>query len=457
VPLKGRTRTVAGAAVLTAALVVAILRVTAFSQLFGVRLAMPRALNDFKAAVYCPVTVFVNGGNPYDRDQLLQSCPRAVYCRVTDLAQDRTSEAGKPEPCIATDVFPPYLPATLLLHTPFALLSIDAAALAYFLLNVAFSVAVVLFALRLTGKPVAAGDVLLGAGLLLLSRPGQWNLLLGQSALELTLATYIALFRAERSPQVSGLALAVAAYKPTFGLPLGILMLARGNAHAVGWGIAWLAVLNLPPALLLLERAGGATSLLGDLVRSQDAYQAVNTPGSQVYSVDLPSLVSRWTGTWVTPGWYGLLTILVLGVTGRAIWALRSIPTGEAFRLSASLVCVGILLSIHHNAYDLVLLVAPVAFVIQGSLLGNLQERTTRYALLAVMAVLGCNYVTTQSVLHRLEGHPLAWLILASLNGALLLAMFGVLLVSAIRYARGPDVGAPAPDALGNSVGRVSA
>jgi Glycosyltransferase family 87 len=426
---------VVGAAALAAAVVVAILRVTTLSELFGVRLAMPRPLNDFKAAVYCPVTVFVSGGNPYDRDQLLQSCPRAVYCRVSSPSQEETHPARGSEACIPTDVFPPYLPATLLLHAPFALLSIDAAALAYFLLNVAFSLAVVLFALRLTGKPVAVGDVLLGAGLLLLSRPGQWNLLLGQSALELTLATYIALFRTERAPQVSGLALAVAAYKPTFGIPLGLLMLARDNARAVGWAVVWLAALNLPPALLLLDRAGGATSFFRDLVQSQEAYQAINTPANQVYSVDLPGLVSRWTGTWITPTWYGLLTVLVLGISGRALWALRSTHTDEASRLTASLICVSILLCIHHNAYDLVLLVAPVAFVVRRSLPGMLQERAPRYALLAVVAILGCNYVTTQSVLHRLEGHRPAWLLLASLNGALLVVMFGILLVSAMRYA----------------------
>jgi hypothetical protein len=442
VALKRRTKAVAGAAVLAAAVVVAILRVTTFSELFGVRLAMPRPLNDFKAAVYCPVTAFVNGGNPYDRDQLLQSCPRAVYCRVSGPAQDKTFPVGRSEPCIPTDVFPPYLPATLLLHAPFVLFSIDAAALAYFLLNVALSLAVVLFALRLTGKPVAAGDVLLGAGLLLLSRPGQWNLLLGQSALELTLATYIALFRAERAPLVSGLALAVAAYKPTFGIPLGLLMLARGNARAVGWAAAWIACLNLPPTLLLLERAGGATSFLRDLVQSQGAYQAVNTPASQVYSVDLPSLVSRWTGAWITPAWYGLLTVLVLGTAARALWALRSSPTAEETRLTASLVCVSILLSMHHNAYDLVLLVAPVAFVMQRSLPGMLQERAPRYALLALVVMLGCNYVTTQSVLHRLESHRSAWLLLASLNGALLVVMFGILLLSAMRYdTRDPSSG----------------
>jgi hypothetical protein len=451
---RGRANDVIGAAVFATALVLAVLRVTTFSHLLGVRLAMPRPLNDFKAAVYCPVAVFVNGGNPYERDQLLQACPREVYCRISGPEQDATlvDQAAKLEPCRPTDVFPLYLPATLILHAPFALLSIDAAAFAYFLLNVAFSIAVVLLALRLTGRPVARGDVLLGAGLLLLSRPGQWNLLLGQSALELTLATYIALFRAGGAAPVSGLALAVAAYKPTFGIPLMLLMLARGDVRAVVWGVVILACLNLPPTLLLLERAGGVTPFLEDLLQGQAAYQAVNTPASQAYSVDFPGLVSRWAGGWIHPAWYGILSILVLAVAGRAVWVLRSTRTGEGARLSASLVCLGILLSVHHNAYDLVLLVAAVAFVVYRSLPGILQARSTRYALMAAFAVIGGNYITTQSVLHRLEGYRPLWLVLASLNGALLVVVFIVFLVTAMRYARHPISTEPVAEASEKSV-----
>ncbi|MGI8521423.1 MAG: glycosyltransferase 87 family protein, partial [Actinomycetota bacterium] len=156
-----------GCAVFASALGVALLRTTPLSEVFGVRLSMPWTMNDFKTAIYCPVVIFQEGGNPYDREQFLRFCP-------------------------VRDVFPLYLPATLILHAPFGLLPIGAAALAYFTLNVLLSLAIVVLALRLAGGTVTAAHVLLGAGLLLFSRPGQWNLLLGQPGLVLAIATYVA-------------------------------------------------------------------------------------------------------------------------------------------------------------------------------------------------------------------------------------------------------------------------
>ena len=434
--LQGRTRVLVGGAVLTTALVLAILRATTFSQLLGVRLAMPLPLNDFKAAIYCPVTVFVNGGNPYDRNQLIRSCPRAVYCREAGLQEAKSS--AEPfvavQPCTPSDVFPPYLPATLILHAPFVLLSIETAALAHFFLNVALSLAVVVFALRRTAGRVASGDVLLGAGLLLLSRPGQWNLLLGQSALELTLATFIALYRSRSAPYLSGLALAVAAYKPTFGIPLALLMVARGDTPAVAWGLAFTACLNLPPALLLVGRAGGLEPFVADLVQSQAVYQSVNDPASQVFGIDFPGLLSRWMGGWMSSVPYALVGIVMLVVTGAVV--RRVGRSGQEANLSATLICLGILLSVHHNAYDLVLLVAPVVFVARSSLPPIFQQRSVRHSLLALFGVLGCNYVTTFSVLHRLEHRRAAWLVLASLNGVLLLTLFLIYVACVLGLAR---------------------
>jgi hypothetical protein len=197
------------------------------------------------------------------------------------------------------------------------------------------------------------------------------------------------------------------------------------------------------------------TPFVEDLLQGQAAYQAVNTPASQAYSVDFPGLVSRWAGGWIHSAWYGMLSILVLAVAGRAVWVLRSTRTGEGARLSASLVCLGILLSLHHNAYDLVLLVAPVVFLVYRSLPGILQAPFTRYALMAAFAVIAGNYVTTHSVLHRLEGYRPLWLVLASLNGAFLVVVFIVFLVSAMRYARDSTLTRPVAEPFGNSVKRA--
>jgi hypothetical protein len=58
-----------------------------------------------------------------------------------------------------------------------------------------------------------------------------------------------------------------------------------------------------------------------------------------------------------------------------------------------------------------------------------------RRQLLVAYALLGMNYVTTLSVLHRFQDQRVVRLVLASLNGALLLAVF-VLYVSAVYRTR---------------------
>jgi hypothetical protein len=393
-----------GAAVFATALAVAILRVTALSDLLGIRLRMPWTMNDFKTAIYCPVAIFLQGGNPYDRAQFLEFCP-------------------------IQDVFPLYLPSTLILHAPLGILPIYTATLLYFCISVALSVLIVRMGLRLAGAETSAGTVLLGAGILLLSRPGQWNLLLGQPALELAIATYIALFWARRAPLVSGVALAVSMYKPTFGVPLAVLMFIRGDRLALVAGVLTTAVLNVPPLAALAQRAGGLDRFAQDLVQSQKAWQAVVDPSTQVYGVDTPGLVSRLAGRRLGAGEYLVVTLIILSAAGAALRSIaRSDDPGVA-RLSATVVCLGILLSVHHQAYDLVLLVAPAIAVAWSALPKNFVNPRRRLALLALIALLGLNYVTTLSVLHRLNHQGHLWLALASLNGAILLTVFLIFVI----------------------------
>jgi hypothetical protein len=412
-----RTKLLVGLAVFAVALSVAVFRITTVSQLVGVRLRMPWVMNDFKTAIYCPVSIFVHGGNPYSREQFLQFCP-------------------------VQDVFPLYLPATLILHAPVGLFSIDAATLAYFVLNVALSLAIVHLALRLSGGEVTSGQLLLGAGLLLLSRPGQWNLLLGQPALELAIATYVALYLARRAPLVSGLALAVSMFKPTFGIPLALLMLARGDSRAVLAGVGFATLLNVPPLLILTARAGGVRMFVMELVRSQSAWQAAVDPSTQVYGVDAPGLLSRLLGTRLPAAAYLAVSLAVLGAAAAALRALTRVTDEGVAHLSAAIICSGILLSVHHHAYDLVLLVAPVATLVRFSLPAPFLTGARRSVLLSLHALLGANYITTLSVLHHLEHHRSAWLLLASANGALLLAIFVIYVAPVIRDSRAVMAGA---------------
>jgi len=409
-----------GLAVFASALIIAVLRVTSLSDLFGLRLSMPWAMNDFRNAVYCPAAIFLEGGNPYDRAEFLRFCPMR-------------------------DAFPLYAPATLLLHAPFGLLSFGTAAVLYFCLTIVLSVAVVFVALRLAGAESPVGKLLLGAGLLLLSRPGQWNLLLGQPALELVLATYAALAWSRRAPMLGGFALAVAAYKPTFGIPLGVLMLVRGDRRAVRVGVLAALILNVAPLAVLIDRAGGLSVFVQDLIRSHRAWEGVIDPSQQVYNVDAPGFVARLVRHRLGPPTYLVVSLAVLGAAGVALRSLGRREDRMDDRLSGSIICLAMLLSVHHLAYDLVLLVFPVAALAMSALPQDFLV-SRRRVLLVLVFLLGANYVTTQSALARLERHTGAWLVLASLNGALLAGMFLVYLTGSIgRRRAGVPVAAPVP------------
>jgi glycosyl transferase family 87 len=399
-----------GAVVFTASLTIAILRVTTLSEVAGVRLRMPWTMNDFKTAIYCPVSIFLHGGNPYDRAQFLRFCP-------------------------VQDVFPLYLPWTLIMHAPLGALPIHVATLLYFALTVGLSLLVVLFGLRLAGARASVGAVLLGTGLLLLSRPGQWNLLLGQPSLELVLATFLAIYGARRAPWLSGLALAVSMYKPTFGVPLAFLMLVRGDTRAVVAGVLLTAVLNAVPLAVLMQRAGGPEPFLHNLIQSQHAWATVVDPATQVYGVDAPAFLSRVLGRRLTMWEYAAVAALVLAAASTALHSLKGVTEAMGDNLSATIICLGILLSVHHQTYDLVLLVAPVIALARSALPASFLVGQRGPILRICVSLLAVNYITTRSLLERLRNDRVPWLLLASLNGALLLTIFLIYVTPLIHRA----------------------
>jgi hypothetical protein len=201
-------------------------------------------------------------------------------------------------------------------------------------------------------------------------------------------------------------------------------MLVRGDRRAVLAGVGFATLLNTPPLLMLAHRAGGVRMFVLELARSQDAWQAAVDPSTQVYGVDTPGLLSRLLGVRLPAGIYLAVSLAVLGGAAAALHSIRRWRAPGVAHLSASVICVGILLSVHHQAYDLVLLVAPVVAVAKASLPAGFLVQWRRSGLLILFAFLGANYITTLSVLHHLEHQRHAWVLLASLNGFLLLAVF---------------------------------
>jgi hypothetical protein len=410
-----RPRVLLAALALIVALGIAALRVTTLSDVGGVRLSASWALNDFRAIVYSPVRAFIDGVNPYDR---------AAY------------HAHFPE----VEPFPPFLPSMLLMHLPFGFLPLALAEMVY----VAFSVGLIVLlgraAVRATGE-TSWTAALVAAALVTLSRPGQWNLLLGQVTLQAVLLSWVALRFAQRMPWLSGLALGAAAFKPTFGVPIGLLMLARGNVKAVAVGVLSALAFSLPVAGILEYRAGGVQLLAHDLLKPYHSWtgNSDSAPFGSLYRIDLVAMFGRIAGPFSHTE-EAVITILVLAVAALLIYRMRgSEATPGHQTLSEAIICLATLLCVHHLDYDLLLLAFPLAALAYRRVPGLLEDAAVRRGTLWLFALTAANYLGTRSVLHQFAPHGTAWLVFVSANSLALVLIFIIYGLTVMRW-RSADV-----------------
>lgn len=423
-----------GLVVFAFALSFAALRVGVLTEIAGVRMSARWAMLDFDSGAYYPVRAFLAGENPYDRERFLSLYP-------------------------VSDGFPPYPPFTLLLHLPFALLPHTAAAVAYAVFTVGLTCLLAWLSLRWVLRKPTAGAVLLLAGLLLLTRPGHWNLVLGQRAALLALGAYIAIRYAEARPWWSALGLTVAMVKPTWGVPLAVLLLARGNLRAVAAGVLATLILNVPLLAIIVHRAGGLRAFLARVTAGYQQWQAVSdvSPVTSSVRIDATTSVSRFLGAPLSDPAQLLLTALIIAAAALAVYLLRNDRSPEAEELTVGTMCTGVLLCGHHVGYDFLLLTVPALGVLFHGLPGT-RGPLTRWTMLALFAVPALNWAATESVLRALRPSPALWLGIASLNGAVLFVLFGTYLwlgtrwrarlatVDSPRWADAPSKALASPD-----------
>lgn len=405
-----RPRVWLAALALIAALGIAALRVTTLSNMGGLRLSASWALIDFHQTIYYPVRAFIDGINPYDR-----ATYRARYPEI--------------EP------FPPFLPSTLLIHLPFGVMPLALAEMAY----VAFSVVLIVLlgraAVRANGV-TSWTPALVAAALVTLSRPGQWNLLLGQVTLQAVLLSWVAVHLAQRTPWLSGLALGAAAFKPTFALPIAMLMLARGNFKAVGAGVVSALALNLPVAAILEHRAGALQLLAENPAQPYQSWagRSDSSRGTSFYRLDLVAMFARFSGHSLSHAEQAVIAIVVLAVAALLLRRMRGSETTPGRQaLSEAIIFIATLLCVHHLDYDLLLLAFPLAALVYRRMPGLLENVTVRRAMLWLFALMAANYLSTRSVVERLAPDVPVWLALTSANTLALVLIFAMCGLTVLR------------------------
>jgi hypothetical protein len=378
------------------------------------------ALVDFRDNVYYPVRSFLSGGNPYDRESHVATYPVRVR-------------------------FPPYTPLYLLVHSPFGLLPHVASQLAYFVLTIGLTVLLAYFALRKCGVATSVPSVLGIAALLLLSRPGHWNIVLGQTTMEFVIAVYAALHFALRSPYLSGLAFAVATMKATVALPLALLMLCLRYWKSVVVGICVAVLATVVPTIVLVNSAGGVQELAESFADTVAVFED-DQPAHPVVSasrIDAVALLSGLRGQPIAPIVQVGLFMLVIGTGCAAIRRVKRLASGrEADVYCFAIAVLAILISLYQQLYSAMLLVLPLTALIldRWAPIELSTPRATRPALIILLAVPAINQLIAFRVLQYVKDIDWMWTAAISINRVALILAFILYVVWAffIPTARAP-------------------
>ena len=239
------------------------------------------------------------------------------------------------------------------------------------------------------------------------------------------MASYLSLLYARRAPTWSGIALTLSVLKPTFGLPLAFLMLARGSARAVAIGVVLSLAVNLPLYAMLADRAGGAREFLEALATGHQVSQESRNgnPATSPHRVDLTALISRGLGHPLSPASQLSLAAGMLVLAALTLRRLSRLPGKRSEDLAIAIICLSIALFASHLGYDLLILAAPLAVVISRGL-PQPAGPLGRWVCLGLYSVPAVNWIATDSVLSAWRPTPGIWLLVVSANGMCVMALF---------------------------------
>ncbi len=392
-------------------------------------------MGDFRDAVYYPIRAVLDGVNPYDCETKL---PR----------EDGQLRYLQDSRYPVLNIFPLFSPLILLLFSPFGLIDDFRAAMwCYGAFNVGLLLVYAYVLWRAVGKIPTIGSVAALAAVILITQPGRANFIAGQVAMPLTLALFGALHWARNKPWLSGLMLTLASFKPTFGVPLGLLMLCRKDFRAAGLGALLSSLIAAVGLFLVFSRSGDLEKIVPILMQNQhelEAHPGVN-PATSTARIDGLAATDRWFGKSGGTTLRLAIPLLVLSLAGLAVWKRAAeFPAEGAIGPTGLITILAALLSIYHLFYDALPLWIPILSLLAAP--GETWRGFTRLSqriLLALLAVPIFNVFCTLSFKGALDrflaaDFPTAvngvWAIGCTASGISLSAAF--LLAVALEFKR---------------------
>ena len=369
---------------------------------------------DFHNGAYYPASAFCDGVNPYS-PEVMDSYP--VTC------------PSRPCP-----------PITFILHLPFTLLDLHVADVVFFAYNIGLMFLLAFLSLRITRGSFHIGWWLLVICLLLISRPGHITLFTGYYTLELVIGTIVALQYGKSRPWLAALGMLIASAKPTFIIPLILLMIAKKDYKATFIGIVICTIAGVG-GLVWLAQDSGIGKVVDGIVAGQGAFHADETefPINTWTRVDLVGMFAKAIN-WIPADKIYLAGMFVLIALPCIV--IRQIIDREgqsgANSLTGVIALVAILLAIYHHSYDC-LLIVPVwagAVFFPENVLPEVGRRS-KSLIGILLSVPLFNYASTQSFrdLFKLDQYSFVWQSITMLNGLCLFAVMVIILFAAWRRA----------------------
>ncbi len=358
---------------------------------------------DFHNGLYLPGRAFRQGHNPY-----------------------RTETASRYG---MSRAIPPFSPSVFILNLPFTFPELPAGDWLWYGFNVLMVVSLGWLGIRWSGGRVTLAFFLFLACLLVASRPGHVSLFNGYFTAQLAIGTGLALQFARTRPWLAGLGILLASGKPNFVLPLLILMVCRRDYRAVSWGIGIAGVFAVG-GLLWMAADTGIGPVMAGIQEGQEALRndPDELPENRWTRVDLVGMGARLMKLAPGDGFSMAMMGLILAIPGLVLNRIgKSGYQYGATGVSGMLIAIAVLLSIHHHAYDCLLLVIPwVGFTFFGSRVASELSERTRLGVSLLTAVPAGNYLSTlmfQEKFNLASGGAM-WQAITLINGtSLLLAM----------------------------------
>jgi hypothetical protein len=375
-------------------------------------------MSDFHNGAYLPSLAFRNRVNPYSLDV------REKY----NLARSA----------------PPYSPVVFMLHAPLTYFTVKQADVLFFAINVLLIGGIAYASISMSNAEFRWAPWLWLFGLFVFSRPGHITLFTGYFTAELVIGTLVALHFAKSRPFLAGVGMLLASGKPTYILPLTILMFCRRDYKAVAIGLA-LCVVFAGLGVGWLASDSSFANVLKGVQEGQAAFDddpnedPVNT-WTRLDTVGVVSKIMAWKPDNKT---YLVAMLLLLIIPGIAVWRISPSESNTGGTgLSAMIVSLAILIAIYHHSYDCLLVtVVWVGVTFFGKTACPKLGPFERYAISGLLAIPAVNYFSTWRFrdVMGVDNQSFVWNAITSLNGICLLLALLILLRVAFRESRQVD------------------